>query len=52
VLNVNFYEVTDEEIGFIFLKDNICVHLDKLLDKYNCLLLMIDKLLGFVIGKY
>jgi DNA-directed RNA polymerase I subunit RPA2 len=49
---MQFFQATDEEIGEIFLKENICVHLNKFIDKYNCLLLMIDKLLGYVTNKH
>ena len=52
VLNLSFFEVNDEEIGKIFINENICVHLAKFTDKYNCILLMIDKLLDYVTKKH
>jgi len=44
-------EVTDKEVGEIFLNDLICVHCTSNLDKFNSLMLLIEKLYALVSEK-
>lgn len=44
-------EATDIEVGQIFLKKHIFVHTEKDEEKFNCLLVMIEKLYAVVGGE-
>jgi DNA-directed RNA polymerase I subunit RPA2 len=48
VLNVTNPEVTDKEVGEIFVQENVCVHLKNYQDRLNFLLLMVEKLYALV----
>ena len=48
VLSVNNNEINDKEVGEIFMKENICVHLKNNIDKLNTLCIMIEKLYALV----
>ena len=48
VLNITNPEVTDREVGEIFINENICVHLNNNNDKINTICVMISKLYALV----
>lgn len=48
VLNITNSNLLNREVGEIFLKENICVHLKQNMDKINALCLMIKKLYALV----
>lgn len=48
VLSITNPEVDDAAVGAIFLRENICVHLEQNTDKFNFLCLMVDKLYALV----
>lgn len=43
--------MTDQEAGIFFLKNHICVHLQDFKHKYDCIVLMIQKLYAVVSGE-
>ena len=48
MLSINNPHTSDYEVGEIFLKEHICVHLKNNIDKFNILCLMIEKLYALV----
>jgi DNA-directed RNA polymerase I subunit RPA2 len=46
----NNSDITDEEIGNVFIRENICIHLEKKSDKFNIICLMIEKLYLLAFG--
>lgn len=47
-MNITNPEINDKEVGEIFLKENICIHLKDNKDKFNFICLMIEKLYAMV----
>ena len=45
------HSYSDREAGEMFLRENICVHLEEVKDKVNTVCLMIDKLYALVDGE-
>lgn len=50
-LNIQNHNTTDVEVGQIFLREHICVHLSSDSDKMNIISLMIEKLYALVIDE-
>lgn len=48
VLNITNPEITDMQVGEIFINENICVHLNNNNDKINTICVMISKLYALV----
>lgn len=48
VLNITNPEITDKQVGEIFINENICVHLANNIDKFNTICVMINKLYALV----
>ena len=48
VLNITNPDVTDIEVGQIFLSENICVNVKEEMDKFNSLCVMTEKLYALV----
>lgn len=48
VLSITNPEITDKQVGEIFLNENICVHLNANVDKLNIICVMISKLYALV----
>lgn len=48
VLNITNPEITDKQVGEIFMNENICVHLNNSIDKFNTICVMINKLYALV----
>ncbi len=44
MLNITNPDLSDKEVGEIFIREHICVHLKNNNDKFNILCLMIEKL--------
>jgi len=51
VMSITNPELMDHTVGQIFMEENICIHLQSNVDKFNFLCLMIEKLLALVAGK-
>ena len=41
---------SDLQAGEVFLRENVCVHLENNIDKFNAICLMVDKLYALVDG--